>query len=133
MQTRQCKCLLVAQILQTGLDHPNAIILHSMWARARLYIWARIKINVAQVWASSGLFYLFIFMAAMQPSYGLLVAKQERTAQVPSFFIVCGLEQGVGYGPELKTIWLKLGPVLFFFFFLVYSCPDSKNVWAKCG
>lgn len=37
--------LLVAQIWQTGTDHPNVIILRSMWARAKVLIWARIKNN----------------------------------------------------------------------------------------
>ncbi len=30
--------LLAAQIWQTGVDWPSAIILHSMWARARCWI-----------------------------------------------------------------------------------------------
>ncbi len=36
-------------------------------------IWARIKIYVAQIWASSALFGLF--MADIGPSFGLLVAQ----------------------------------------------------------
>ncbi len=39
------------------------------------WISARIKMNVAQIWASSGLFYLFIFMADMWRIYGLLMAQ----------------------------------------------------------
>ncbi len=46
-----------------------------MWAGARCWIWTRIKINVAQIGASSALFYLVIVTAAMRPSYGLLVAQ----------------------------------------------------------
>ncbi len=39
---------------------PNDIVLHNMWAGGKVLdpgrIWARIKINVAQIWASSALF-----------------------------------------------------------------------------
>ncbi len=94
--------LLVAQIRQTGVDYQNAFILHSMSARARCWIWARIKINVAQIWASSALSGLF--MADIGPSFGLPVAQIWQTgADRPSaiFFTVCGPEQGVGYGPDL--------------------------------
>ncbi len=49
-----------AQIWQRGADRPSAIILHSMWAGARCWIWARIKINVNKIGASSGLFGLFM-------------------------------------------------------------------------
>uniref|UniRef100_A0A671R8M7 SH3 and cysteine rich domain 2 n=1 Tax=Sinocyclocheilus anshuiensis TaxID=1608454 RepID=A0A671R8M7_9TELE len=33
------------------------------------------------------------------------------SAKVPSFFTVCGPEQGVGSGPELKSMWPRFGPV----------------------
>ncbi len=82
--------LLVAQILQTGADRPSSIILHSMWAGARYWIWARIQINVAQIWASSALFGLF--MADIGPSFGLLVAQIWQTgADCPSAIIPCGM------------------------------------------
>ncbi len=95
-----------------------------MSARARCWIWARIKINVAQIWASSALSGLF--MADIGPSFGLPVAQIWQTgADRPSaiFFTVCGPEQGVGYGPELKSMWPRFGLVLLF---LVYS-------WLKLG
>ncbi len=72
--------LLVAQIWQTGVDHPNAIILQYVGQSKVLNlgrIWARIKINVAQIWASSALFGLF--MADIGPSFGLLVAQIGQT------------------------------------------------------
>ncbi len=81
--------------------------------------------------------YLFI-VKAMQPSYGLLVAqiccKQERTAQVPSFFTVCGLEQGVGYGPELKSMWPRFWPVLLYldYSWLTLGLP-LVYLWPKSG
>ncbi len=126
-----CYGLLVAQILQTGADCPSAIILHSMWAGARCWNWARIKIHVAQIWASSASFGLF--MADSGPSFGLLwpkFCKQERTAQVPSFFTVCGSEQGVGTWPELKSVWPRFEPVLHH---LVYSWLTVGLPLAYCG
>ncbi len=55
-------------------------------------IWARIKMNMAQIWASSGLFYLFIFMADMRPSYGLILAQILQTgADRPSANIPYGM------------------------------------------
>ncbi len=108
-----------------GVVHPNAIILHSMWAGARCWIWARIKINVAQILTSSGLFYLFIFMADMRTTYGLLVAQIWRTgADRPSAIILHNMWAGArcwvwaGSGPELKSMWPRFGPVLLY---LVYS------------
>ncbi len=81
---------LVAQIWQTGADGPSAIILHSMWARARCCICARIKISVAQIWASSALFGLF--MADIGPSFGLLVAQIWQTGvDRPSAIIPRGM------------------------------------------
>ncbi len=47
-------------------------------------------------------------LAYLLPKFG----KQEWTGQVPSFFTVCGPEQGVGSGPELKSMWPRFGPVL---------------------
>ncbi len=44
-------------------------------------------------------FILFIVMADMRPSYGLL--GRSRPAQVSSFFTVCGLEQSVGSGLDM--------------------------------
>ncbi len=82
--------LLVAQIWQTGADRPRAIIFHSMWAGARCWIWARIKINVAQIWVSSALFGLL--MAYIGPSFGLLVAQIWQTLEDrPSAIIPCGM------------------------------------------
>ncbi len=82
--------LLVAQIRQTGADHPSVIIFHSMWARARCWIWARLKINVTQIWASSALF--GSFMADIGPSFGLLVAQIWQTGpDRPSAIIPCGM------------------------------------------
>ncbi len=53
-------------------------------------------------------------MACLWPKFG----EQERTAQVPSFFTICGPEQGVGSragsGPELKSMWPRFGPVLLY-------------------
>ncbi len=130
-----CFGLLVAQILQTGVDCPSAIILHSMWVGARCWNLARIKIRVAQIWASSASFGLF--MADSGPSFGLLwpkFGKQERTAQVPSFFTVCGPEQGVGYMPEWKSMWHRFGPPLLH---LVYSSLTLglplAYLWSKSG
>ncbi len=65
-------------------------------------IWARIKINVAQFWASSALFGLL--MADIGPSFGLLVAQIWQTGadrQVPSFHMVCGTDESVRCGPDL--------------------------------
>ncbi len=85
-----CYGLLVAQILQTGADCPSAIILHSMWAGARCWNWARIKIRVAQIWAPSASFGLFI--ADIGPSFGLLVAQIWQTgADRPSAIILHSL------------------------------------------
>ncbi len=115
MQTRQCKCLLVAQILQTGLDHPNAIILHSMWARARCYIWARIKNNLAQIGASSVLFYFFIFFhAQIARTFGPNVADSGHIWP--------------RYGMA-EHIWAKLSPYLFCHSFRIggNSLLDDNN------
>ncbi len=65
--------LLVAQIWIKGADRTIVVILHSMWDGARCWIWGRIKINVAQIWASSALFGLFV--ADIGPFFGLLVAQ----------------------------------------------------------
>ncbi len=62
-------------------------------------IWARIKINVAQIWASSALFGLF--MADIGPSLWPKFGKQERNTQVPSFHAVCGPDESVRCGPDL--------------------------------
>ncbi len=60
--------------------------------------------------------------------------KQEWTIQMPSFYTVCGLEQGVGSGPELKSMWPRFGPVLVY---LVYSWLTlglaSACLWPKSG
>ncbi len=53
-------------------------------------------------------------LSYLWPKFG----KQERTTQVPSFFTVYGPEQGVGSGPELKSMWPRYWPVLLY---LVYS------------
>ncbi len=99
-------CLLVAQIWQTGVDHPNAIILHSMWARARCKIWAGSGPELKSMWPRFGPVLLYLVyswlalglpLAYLWPKFG----KQERTAQAPSFFTLCGPEQGVGSGPDL--------------------------------
>ncbi len=97
--------LLVAQILQTGVDHPNAIILHSMWAGARCWIWARIQINVARIWASPALFGLF--MADIGPSFGLLVAQIWQTGvDCPSAIIPESVRCGPDLGLRSFAIWV---------------------------
>ncbi len=79
------------------------------------WIWARIKINVAQIWASSGLFYLFIFMADMQSTYGLLVAQiaNLQTGEDNPNAIICKvLDLAFRFGPVLLNLvysWLTLG------------------------
>ncbi len=57
-----------------------------MRAGTSCWIWARIKINIEQIWASSALFGLF--MADIGPSFGLLVAQIWQTGAVcPSAII----------------------------------------------
>ncbi len=69
-----------------------------MQAGARCWIWARIKINVAQIGPVllACLLALFIFMADIGPFFGLLKSgKQERTAQVLSFRgTICAFSPG---------------------------------------
>ncbi len=69
----------------------------------------RIKSTVAHIRASFGLFGWFTYgNAKVLPKSG----KQERNALVPSFFTVCGPEQGVGSGTDLGQfcfIWFIHG------------------------
>ncbi len=66
-------------------------------------------------------------MACLWPKFG----KQEKTAQVPSYFKVLGPEQGVGSGPEFKSVWPRFGPVLLY---LVYSWLTlALDTWLACG
>ncbi len=62
----------------------------------------RVRIKIF-IMASFGLFGWLTYglpMACLWPK----LCKQERTAQVPSFFTVCGLEQGVGSGRYVGQI-----------------------------
>ncbi len=98
--------LLVAKILQTGVDHPNAIILHSMWAGARCWIWDRSGPELKSICPRFGPVLLYLVyswltlghpLACLWPKSG----KQEWTAQVPSFHVVCGPDENVRCGPDL--------------------------------
>ncbi len=120
-------------------DRPSAIIIHSMWAGARCWIWARIKINVAQIWASSALFGLF--MADIGPSFGLLAAQNWQTgADCPSAIILHSMWARARCwiwarsGPELKLMRPRFGPVLLY---LVYSWLKLglplAYFWPRCG
>ncbi len=85
-------------------------------------IWARIKINVAQIWASSALYGLF--MADIGPSFGLLVAQIWQTgadrpsALLHSMWVGARCWIWARSGSELKSMWPRFGPVLLY---LVYS------------
>ncbi len=82
---------------------------------------------MAQIWPVCFILFIYLLsrlpcglpMACLWPKFG----KQERTAQVPSFFSVCGPEQGVGFAPELKSMGPRFETVLLD---LVYS-------WLPCG
>ncbi len=77
----------------------------------------RIKSTVAHIRASFGLFGCLACCNAkvyLRPKFG----KQDLTAQMPLFYMVCGPEKGVRSGPELNSMWPRFGPVLLY---LVYS------------
>ncbi len=83
------QCSLCHIFAQTG---PDTWLIWQIWLAcgSKKQIWARIKINVAQIWASSALFGLF--MADIGPSFGLLVAQIWQTgADRPSGIIPCGI------------------------------------------
>ncbi len=103
------------------------------------WIWARIKINVAQIWASSA--YFGLFMADIGPSFGLLVAHIWQTgADRPSATILHSMWTGArcwiwaGSGPELKSMCPRFGPVVLY---LVYSWLTLglplAYLWPKFG
>ncbi len=92
-------------------------------------IWARIKINVAQIlpvllylvysWLTLGLPFAFLW-----PKFG----KHERTAQVPSFHVVCGPDESVRCGPDLGLRNYAIWDV---FSTRIPTCSPSP--WAALG
>ncbi len=60
-------------------------------------------------------------MACLWPKSG----KQKGSAQMPSFYTVCGPGQGFGSGPEFKLLWPRFGPVLVYFKPLACLWPKS--------
>ncbi len=110
-----------------------------MWAGARCWIWAGSGPELKSMWPRFEPVLLYLVyswltlglpLASLWPKFG----KQERTAQVPSFFTVCGPEQGVVSAPELKSVWPRFGPVLLY---LVYSWLTLglplAYLWPKSG
>ncbi len=105
-----------------------------MWAGAKCWIWARIKINLGQ--------FCFIFiiychschaglpMACLWPTF----CKQERTAKCHPYSQYVGQSKVVGSGPELKSMWPRFEPVLLY---LVYSWLTLglplASLWPKFG
>ncbi len=69
------------------------------------WIWTRIKINVARIWASPALFGLF--MADIGPSFGLLVAQIWQTGvDCPSAIIPESVRCGPDLGLRSFAIWV---------------------------
>ncbi len=71
---------------------PSAIILHSMWAGS---MWPRF--GLALFYLVYSLLTWDLPLACLWPKSG----KQEWSAQVPSFHVVCGLNESVRCGPDL--------------------------------
>ncbi len=116
---------------------PSAFILHSVQAGARCWIWAGSGPESKSVWPRFRpvLVYCIIYFQWLLCSLAMVClwpkfCKQERTVQVPSFFTVCGSEQGVGTGPELKSMWPRFEPVLHH---LVYSKLTLGLPLVYCG